>query len=657
MIATKKAKKKIPTIRKYDDGYFVDANNLNSPTGQAKRNDISGAAATASGMLGALQSPRQANIGLGTVQGALTGAAAGYKDFGLIGGGVGLVAGAAEGYFGAKNKQRQIDQQNQQFNATQLQSVDTSMTHTNVDPYGTQMYELGDLVSPPDSTLYKNAKGMPLSGISPLAANQNLVYSKNNPIIVEKRNGSIGQWGNDIPDQNSSVSTTSNNYGSAHDSWGNTMIPGFNLRSSPTPNSIHHNKYEDGDTIQGSNPNNQPQSDAVNTQQNVINIQKGELLIHPDTGKILQEFNGINPLTGGMFEPHSKGKKEESPNNFTLADQGLFVITKKTAGQYKDAVDNNDDISKKTVLMNIRNAKIAKQGGLKPKNYAYGDYVDNGNILPDGRYTTAINPDSNNTLTRTPFDLRSDLTAVNPNANMDNLPNTVSSRLPTNSTVPGSSYQAPIINNTTGNILSGLEKYGPALVNLAQGTFGQTQTQPYARAAINPYKNQIESNLPKNIDMGPIISDIRSTQNTENNQLQNNTSNSAVVRANRQQISTNTNKALINARLGAQEYNNQVGTQRASVYNTLGQQDVQDQQYRRQYDLGVDDINARRTAAKQNLFNAGLSQLQQTSLNDKQNSQKAGLDKYSLDLMKQIFPNLKYYDDFDLDKVNKMLGR
>lgn len=856
MTQTKKAKKKIPTIKKYSDGYFVGAN------GAAHTNALAMGLNTASGIVGAAtQNSHRVSVGGSTAQGALSGAATGATIGSVIpgvgtviGGAAGAVAGGIGSYIGAEGKLKAQNERDNLFNSTQLQQVNNGLARTNINPYGTQMYALGDEVTPnpsppplsPKNYLvnYMNSpvynKRLTTTGVgskpqsledmyntnifhndeyssqsftkgqsnkyNPLPvrlgtnnivinpnqikvdganedevqahelshlqrnltpSEQNLFSSRNiSPLNTDlmnkyKTSGSrlpIGDYiehidhanttyhdvrpgenkadldalryqmykggiydtskgdldlptlqkalsdptikgsattrrllenfkpedlvylnnsvASVIPDESNKISGDIGNYafggmishnpievtgkfnqpniGMKHFAPKLTkQVRRYNPLQSPVDfnnnSSItnHPQSFEDGDMILDNNPNNQntEQSNATNTQQNTINIQKGELLIHPDTGKILQEYQGINPLTGGLYESHAKGKQEESENNFTLADPGLFVITKKTAKQYKDAVDNNDKISQKTVLMNIRNAKIQKQGGLPgivnpgQTNYEDGDYID-------PTYPNPITGLIQNT--------------YNSNQPMNMRPNLqVDTTFRQNSVARPDELQSRVTtpNTTFSDVLGGLNKYGPSLVNLAEGTFGKAETQPYAHAAVNPYRSQVEANMPKDIDMSPIINDIRSTQNLEDKNLENNTSNSAVNRANRQQIASNTNKNLISARLQGQQVNNQTTGQRAYMYNALGYQDIQDQQQRRQYDLGVDDINARRVAAKQNLFNAGLSQFQQVGMNDKQNQQKAGMDKYTLGLMQQIFPNLKYYDDFDADKVNKMLGR
>jgi hypothetical protein len=61
----------------------------------------------------------------------------------------------------------------------------------------------------------------------------------------------------------------------------------------------------------------------------LVNIEKGELLVDPTTGDILQDFDSPR------YSAHSKSKKKEDPNNFVTANTGL-VIPKRYAKQYKE---------------------------------------------------------------------------------------------------------------------------------------------------------------------------------------------------------------------------------------------------------------------------------------------------------------------------------
>lgn len=657
--------------------------------------------------------------GSGALSGAATGAKLGLAFGGvgaLVGAGAGALIGGVSGLISGGKQHDAYLRQQKQITSNNYFNTRSNMQTQNVDPYGMQM-AYGDFVTntsnkpgdPPNRSKILSLRVQTPNFMLPKIFDQSAVNNDMN--FLQDR---ASQWGSPkfiggnnvdgyrydlssqipltykvdgtnssgvvIPGYNQQINPTpttiksSNNYfhlmggevtqfstggaiGLPGRANGKFTVPNAGLRrfaphmqrpghiNPLPPNNINFNSTQQGNSTAATTTTDgiphMAQGDTIptSTQQNLINIQKGELLINPEDGKILQDYKGINPLTGGSYESHSKGKKQESPNNFTLADPGLFVITKKTAGQYKSAMDNNDKISQKTVLMNIRNAKIAKEGGLQGQqdqynssqgNYAMGDYIDAGNSpthgLPNiGNYSMSSQD-----------------------------PNSINQDMNTHITHPiGTTASTPP--NKWGQVADTLSKYGPSLFNIEQGIFGQTQHQSYANPIINQDRNNVIANMPKNVNMAPIINDVYNNQNLANSNVDNQTSNAAVARANKQNVNSNTNKALINARMQASEVNNQAAGQRAYMYNALGYQGQQAQEQERQYNLGVDEINARRSAAKQNLLNAGLSQLQQTSVNDKANSQKQGMDKYTLNLLKQIFPNLKYYDEFDAERVLKSL--
>lgn len=143
--------------------------------------------------------------------------------------------------------------------------------------------------------------------------------------------------------------------------------------------------YEDGSTVQGlaqipaqaipqdvapmqpatkGQPQGQPQ-------QNMIDIEKGELRIDPRSGKILQQYTGINPTTGTKFQRHNIDPDAEPASNFVPADPGQFIVTVKDAKNFKNADINNDTITKGTIMRNIINNKDKKHEG----NYRTGSYV------------------------------------------------------------------------------------------------------------------------------------------------------------------------------------------------------------------------------------------------------------------------------------------
>ncbi len=669
--------KKKAVIKKYDMGYFVDPKNR-STIGQAGQ-----FAAAGVNMLQPVNGDTSAAASAGS--GALSGAATGFSLGGPWGAAAGAVIGGVSGLITGGAKHRKYEQQQLKNTSDRYFNTQSSMNDVNINPYGSQM-EFGGVIGGGDPPIKKKPT------VSPQQINfpaPNDPYWKEHPLITEHRDGTLRLWGEEPPKDNTlndillknnlmhptqqvgQVPTTVPSDKALN--YSSTYYPSNGQMKGKTPDTIPHFQYGGNiglptnaggkfsfpqaglahfaphmKQVKGVNPlgtnrvnfNKMEEGDTVpptNSEQNIINIQKGELLINPEDGKILQDYKGVNPLTGGMYEDHSKGKKKESPNNFTLADPGLFVITKKTSKQYKDAIDNNDKISQKTVLMNIRNAKIAKDGGLKPQNYEFGDKVRGGELS----YGNAGVPTYSSSPELLPLN-NGQVTNVDPYINQEN-----------NKYVGNLSY-----NQSQGsNVLDTINKYGPALYNIGQGLFGNTDKQPYATPINNPYTNQVIANMPKNVDMSPVINDVHANENLANTNIGNQVNSSAVYRANRQNVTANGNKAIAAARLQGQELNNQATGQRSYMYNALGYQKQQEEQQARQYNLGVDEINSRRKAAKQNLLNAGLSQLQQVGMNDKMNSQKQRMDKYTLGLLTQIFPNLKYYSDFDPKQIDKLLGR
>lgn len=636
------------------------------------------------------------NSGASALSGALSAGAAGAKlgsAFGpegtLIGGGIGLVGGAVAGLITGGKKHAAYEQQQKVNTQNSYFSTRGNMQTQSIDPYGNQM-AYGDLVGGGDKPKYN------MTQTGNLPANSD-PYWKANPLLTQ-HDPNIDQstpWGYkphvSVPDlsiqqalhpqflPSDKQAGLSNSYYPANSiqqlpatptihksdgyyangasvgltgkASGKFYVPNAGLRRfAPHMDRVGRPNPLPSNNLNLQDPNTQVmelgdnvQDTPTNSQQNMINIQKGELLIDPNKGKILQEYKGINPLTGGLFEDHAKDKSKESPNNFTLADPGLFVITKKTAKQYKDAVDNNDKISQKTVLMNIRNAKIQKEGGLQPLNglpndsqVEQGNYADGDQVLPDG---TVLKGSDINTMNGI---------AGNNVGAQGSMPEPTNTFSPTQNAAPQSGI------SKFGNALT---NYGPALYNIGQGLFGNAQHQAYATPTTNPYASNVIANMPKNVNMQPVINDIYSNQELANKNLESQTNSSAVYRANRQALSSNSNRALSDARMKASEINNQAAGQRAYMYNALGYQNQQEQDKVRDTNLGIDEMNNKATAAKQNLLSAGLSQLQQTTQNEKTNNQKAGMDKYSLELLAQTFPNTKFYNQFQIDYVNKLLAR
>lgn len=568
---------------KYDLGSFVKANQSGLGTGLG----------FASGLLNSFQDPNQANAGLDISSGALSGASAGLA-FGPLGAGIGGVVGGVAGLIGSGAKKRRLEKLRQDNISNGEQDVISNMTNVNNNMYGN--YELGGMIEDP-------GKGKKLK---PNKKIDKPLWDKDHPLMVEKADGSIGQWGNPLIPTNPNYIIPTPQIPLSEKAKGNSDLyyPANNVRQgADIPTQYRSaNFYAEG-------------GDILSTE---INIEKGEIRIDPNTGKVINEYNGINPITGGLYEPHAKGKKSESQNNMTIANEGDFIITKAKAKDYKKSLDNNDKIARETILMNIRNNKLEKEGGLQSKaKYALGDFVRNPLLAP------AINPQFNISSYQT------------------NLPTPVSTDI-RGSYTPS----AQPVTQGSNNVLDNVTKFAPSIYNIGQGLFGKVDNIGQQRRVNNPYLKNVLGNLPQDVNLQPVINDINLAAEGANRDILNNTNNSAVYRANRQQLASNTGRQLAGVRLQQQDMNNQIRSQRAGIYSNLGAQDMQEQARVRDLNLNIDNMNRQNRGAKDNLLTTGLSQLQQTVMNEKANSQKAAMDKYQLDLLKQIYPSIAPYDVF-----------
>jgi len=409
--------------------------------------------------------------------------------------------------------------------------------------------------------------------------------------------------------------------GSKTTAW---KFPGATLVENGISKEIPNNLYS----------NNRKMANGGDVPIDLINIQKGELQIDPQTGKILREYTGMNPETGGLYTPHSKGK--DPKHNFVTAEPGTFIITTAEAKKYKDAVDNNDKLHQNSILQNIKNYKDKVDPQAKMAN---GSFVNPGYLFAPGAQTNGT-------------DLYNPRIApISPVAQMNTQIAPVSiGNVPTQST------------GAFGNGLSKagdfLTNYGPALMNIGQGIFGNVEQQGNVNPTINPYKSQILNNMPQDVSLDPIRQQLMRNQNTAFSQIDNTTSSNPIARANKQNVFANTQNQLGNFAMQVQGQNNQIRGQRASIYQGLGAQEMQSQDRAQQINLGINESNLANRAAKKNLLTTGLSQLQQTYQNDKLNRSRQSIDKYKVDLLKQMFPNLKYYgDQFGSDALTKLIGQ
>lgn len=517
----------------YEFGSFVKAN----------ASSIGNVGGLAAGLLDNFKNPNTANIGITTGQGILSGAAAGAA-LGPLGMAGGAIIGGITGLVGSSKQKRILDDnRNAMYGNLQAEALN-GMSTTNINPYGTQIYQDG------------------------------------------------------------------------------------------------------GDVIMD----------------NQINIEKGELQIDPATGKILREYKGINPETGGFYQKHnSKGK--DTKNNFVFAEPDTFIITADKAKKYKDAVDNNDKLAQETILQNIRNykSKVDKKGNLKfaiggevpyifpqaanapwhPSN-SYGVHPVNPYVAPVnvGIVNRAVSPNLN-----VPTNIGTQMQNTQKQVGINNTKNFM--------TANGIQPLGTESNFTKG--LNTIAQYGPAALNLARGLFSPVEQQAYATPIVNPYTAQIEANLPQDINMQPIYNDINAQARLTDRTIRNNVNSSAVYRANRQNLGASTGRQLASAKLQGDIANNQIRGQRANIYSGLGSQAMQEAANVRQINLGIDQINAQNRAAKSDLLGTGLSQLQQVYMNNKRNDQLYNIDMFKAGLLPQIYGNLQYYPEILKQYLN--LGR
>jgi hypothetical protein len=75
-----------------------------------------------------------------------------------------------------------------------------------------------------------------------------------------------------------------------------------------------------------------------------VNIERGELLVDPNTTHIIQKFDNPN-----RFEPHNKNKYKEPHGNFVEVEEGLVVVPKKMAGRY----ERGNKLTRRSIVLEI----------------------------------------------------------------------------------------------------------------------------------------------------------------------------------------------------------------------------------------------------------------------------------------------------------------
>lgn len=370
-----------------------------------------------------------------------------------------------------------------------------------------------------------------------------------------------------------------------------------------TVNENPYGVYEDGGDV---NPN-------------IINIEKDELQIDPNNGKILRKYTGINPETGGKYEAHSK-KGQDTINNMVTAKEGTFIITKKDAKKYEDAVKNNDKLAQNTIMSNIRNKKQ------QMTKYADGGDIDYNRFNPQLSPMVTLNnlvPNINGVSNR-PY-TPSSLTRMNLDTN--------------------SSYTSPKTNNTLNSIGSNLLEYLPIAANAIQSfkTPNYLPSRGISPSVSN--RQQVLNNLPSQISVNPVLNSISGNSSATNRAILQNTSNPAIARALIQANNDSTNRSINDAYYQNNNLNNSIKAQRAGIYSNLAQSQESLNAQNTQIQLGLDADARQRDLAKQEQLNYALSQLSQLSQAKKTNKLKNQREQQTLDLLREIFPNAGYIFD------------
>lgn len=353
----------------------------------------------------------------------------------------------------------------------------------------------------------------------------------------------------------------------------------------------------------------------INTQLTKINIEKGELQVDPETGKILREYKGINPETGGMYERHAKGNKKDTHNNMVTAEEGTFIITNKEAKNYKKAVDNNDKFYQNAIMSNIRNQKKS----MTNKYQTGGDIL---NPIPN-IYSAGVNlspiaqPEIRNNLMTVP---RSNMNF----SNSDRLMNAFD-------------------NINWGNVTNTAINYLPSLYNMFQGS-RRANTMPYTPIRMNvDNRRRILSEMPREISANPALNNIRRDRNRALRGINRSTNSPAISRANRLALESNYIGAENEALYQNQMMNNQIRGQRAQILSGLGFQDQQRESMNVQNLNNTFLQNRQMQLAKEQQFNYGLSQAHQMYQNNRTNRQRRNMEDIQMETLKTIFPVLAYY--------------
>lgn len=499
------------------------------------------------------QKPGSGAVGQGAMSGLNAGSSIGSLIPGgtIIGAGVGLLGGAL---FGSRRRRKARRQHRAQVNA-----LDEARSNTVQD-----LYE---------------------SSIDVDNENPYGVYEKGGDIYINPKNK--GKFTKSAKSAGMGVQEFAGHVLANKDNYSPTQVKRANFARNAAKW-----KHEDGGEVL---PNIDP----------VINIEKGELQIDTNTGKILRKYDGINPETGGFYEPHAK-KGKDSRHNMVTAEEGTFIITKKEAKKYEDAVKNNDKLYQNSIMSNIRNHKRSVSG-----KYQDGSFV----LEPLTGRTYNPNPNVDAPTPTNPF---GNIPRVNIGS-YANDPIDVSSAIQT-----GASFIPSIYNMIEGSKSPNYMPFTPTRMNVAS-------------------RQRILANMPNEISANPALRSVRSARSRYGRNIDRNTSNASIARANRLAAEStfmdHENEALYRTDL----LNNQIRSQRASILSGL---DAQDREMDARNVASLNNTmmtNRQMDEGRRQQFNYGISQVGQMAGAMKTNKQKREMDEYRLDILSAIAPALSAY--------------
>lgn len=357
-----------------------------------------------------------------------------------------------------------------------------------------------------------------------------------------------------------------------------------------------------------------------------INIQRGELQIDPDSGKILREYTGINPETGGLYEPHNDSG-EDTMNNLVTAKDGTFIVTTEMANKYKSAIDNNDKLYQNSILQNIRNRK--RKLNQEQSDIPIEEFADGGRVQ--------VNP----------LDLIDMSTSLR-GGNLTNPNITAPTTLPENTLAPrqpGVMLPNPSIFDNIGQGLSDGLGFASGLYNIAQGS-GTPNYQPYRNLRMNVGARQrILNEMPQEVSANPALNNVRGARNRVRNSIAANTSNPSIARANALSVEGDFLNAENEALFATQNQNNQIRSQRASILSSLDQQDNSRSAMNLARMDQTDEINRQLNMAGRQQVNTGVSQLIENVRNRNLIKDQKRNDRLRLQLLRDMNPYVGNYVD------------